>query len=201
MDKTQKLEYQQELDAYMEKHQVYDLIQGLLRSLTQRKPKDPLDFLITQLSKPQIKRVFIVGHPGCDKKKIVQELANEYNCSTISMSKVFEKQVAKKTAIGEKIEVARAALGVVDDETVIELLLKKLKKCEQKGKSVIIAGFPINITQALALQSKGIVPTRVFVLNASFEVSYEKALQKLKDMSIEGDLETMAKDITTAYYM
>jgi adenylate kinase len=201
MDKTQKLEYQQQLDAYMEKYQVYDLMQGLLRVLIQEKPKDPLDFLIKQLSRPQVKRAFIIGYPGCNKTKIAQELANEYNCSVISMSKVFERQIAKKTTIGEKIELAKGSLGVVDDETVIELLLKKLKRQEQKGKSTIIAGFPINVTQALALQSKGIVPTKLFVLNEAFEVSCEKALKKLKDMSIEGKLETKAKDLTAAYYM
>lgn len=201
MDKAQKLEYQQQLDAYMERHQVNDLFQELLQSLLKTKPEEPLDFLIERLQKSQVKRVFVVGPPGCGKSRVAQELGHEFGCAVVSMGKVFEKEIAKRSLHGEKVELAKASSCPVDNETAVELLVKKLEKHEKKGKNSIVTGFPINVVQALVLQNKGIVPTRLFILNASFEVSHEKALKKLQEASAEGDLEEIAKKLVTAYSM
>lgn len=55
MDKLQKFEYQQSIEAYLEDNQVYELFENLLKQLVIHRPEQPLDFLINKLSKPERK--------------------------------------------------------------------------------------------------------------------------------------------------
>jgi hypothetical protein len=49
MDKSQKFEYTQSIEQYLEDNQVYDVFQNLLQQLLINKPDKPLDFLIKAL--------------------------------------------------------------------------------------------------------------------------------------------------------
>ena len=199
MNKVQKLEYQQQIDGYMEKHQVYDLLQGLMKSLLQEKPEDPIDFLISYLKKPQPKRIFIVVPPRASEEDIVQGYSGKFECSSIIMSKMFDKQVEKKTPAGLKIEAARSISAPIDDETAIDLLTKKLKKHKGKGKDSIVIGFPLNITQALALQTKGMLPDKLIVMNSTVEVLHKLILPILPEDG--SDREAQAKKLANEYHM
>lgn len=53
MDKQQKLEYQNKIEAYLTKEHIYDLFEDLLKQLTVKQPEDPISFLIEKLSAPQ----------------------------------------------------------------------------------------------------------------------------------------------------
>ena len=55
MDKLQKFEYMQSIEAYLEDNQVYELFEGLLKQLVISRPDEPLDFLIQKLTKPERK--------------------------------------------------------------------------------------------------------------------------------------------------
>lgn len=46
MDRQQKLDYQQKVEAFLNKENVYDLFEDLLKSLMVKQPDDPLSFLI-----------------------------------------------------------------------------------------------------------------------------------------------------------
>jgi len=56
MNKTQKLEYQQNIEKYLEEHQVYDLFESLMKGLLKEKPKDPISYMISKLENPE--RIF-----------------------------------------------------------------------------------------------------------------------------------------------
>lgn len=53
MNKSQKIEYQQLIEKYLEDNQVYDLFENLIKMLLKEKPKDPIDFLINKLENPE----------------------------------------------------------------------------------------------------------------------------------------------------
>lgn len=55
MDKQQKLEYQNKIEAYLTKEHIYDLFEDLLKQLTVKQPEDPISFLIEKLSASQSK--------------------------------------------------------------------------------------------------------------------------------------------------
>ena len=58
MDRTEKLEFQQKIEAYFEERRVYDLFEKLLKELVISKPKDPIDYLIHRIKKKDCKKVF-----------------------------------------------------------------------------------------------------------------------------------------------
>ena len=92
MNKSQKLEYQQQLEKYMEEHQVYDLLEGLMQSLLKEKPEDPIDFLMSRLKHREPKRIFIIGPPNSRKKEAANALAREFDCKAICLTDILEKE-------------------------------------------------------------------------------------------------------------
>ena len=55
MLKDKKLEFQQVLEDYLEQKKLYELFEGLMKSLIVNKPADPVDFLIKKLQQPESK--------------------------------------------------------------------------------------------------------------------------------------------------
>lgn len=49
MDKLQKFDYMQNIEAYLDNKQVYELFEDLLKQLIIHKPKDPLEFITEKL--------------------------------------------------------------------------------------------------------------------------------------------------------
>ena len=49
MNPTEKAQYVQQLNTYMESHKVYQLFEDLYKSLITDQPQDPLPYLITKL--------------------------------------------------------------------------------------------------------------------------------------------------------
>jgi hypothetical protein len=56
MNKSEKLEYQQQTEQYLEERQVYDLFNYLATALLKEKPRDPYQFLISKLETPERRR-------------------------------------------------------------------------------------------------------------------------------------------------
>lgn len=55
MDKLQKFDYMQSIEAYLEENQVYELFEDLLKQLIMIKPENPLEFLCEALQQPKSK--------------------------------------------------------------------------------------------------------------------------------------------------
>lgn len=49
MLKEKKLEYQRGLEQYIEEQKLYDVFEGMMRSLIISRPKNPVEFLINKL--------------------------------------------------------------------------------------------------------------------------------------------------------
>lgn len=191
MDKSQKIEYQQQIEKYLEEHQVYDLFEHLMKILLKEKPKEPLDFLISKLENPErkikflsniAKRIFVMGPPGCRKKEKGLTLAGDVNYEGVSVGDLLDNEVGKKTEQGKKIAEAKSknAFGkilnnsLVDDEIVIDLVNKQIREFEKKGKSYIIVGYPRTRVQAINLQRMGITPDKFFILNLNEAAVFQK---------------------------
>ena len=73
----QKFEYTQNVEAYLEDKQVFELLEGLLRKLIVHKPEDPYTFMMQRLQKPDRKHLHICLYES-------YEIA--YNVTTFSYS-------------------------------------------------------------------------------------------------------------------
>jgi adenylate kinase len=55
MLKDKKLEYQAELEEYLEDQKVYDIFEDMMKSLIMAKPENPIQFLLKKLTTPDSK--------------------------------------------------------------------------------------------------------------------------------------------------
>jgi adenylate kinase len=55
MDRQERFDFQHEVEDYLEAKGVYELFESLMKDLVAKRPKEPLDFLIERLQKPQSK--------------------------------------------------------------------------------------------------------------------------------------------------
>ena len=53
MDKTSKLQYQKDVEKYLEEKKVYDVFEELMKNLIIDQPDDPIDYLMTRLSETE----------------------------------------------------------------------------------------------------------------------------------------------------
>ena len=181
MDRVQKLEYEKSMENYFHEHKVYELMERLFEELIINKPNDPIDFLINRLKRKATKKIFITGFSGAGLKNVSLELANSLGFSCLNISHILEREISRNSENSEKIKKNFENCRLVEDELVINLLSEQIIKYEEENSSYIIEGFPRNRTQAIFLQSSGLLPDNIIVLKTSKEKSEKAAFEKIKD--------------------
>ena len=53
--KKAKMQFQQEIEAYIEEEKVHDIFQDMMTAIIKERPKDPIKFLVERLKKPESK--------------------------------------------------------------------------------------------------------------------------------------------------
>ena len=181
MDKTQKLEYQREVEKYLESNKVYELFEDLMKNVIINKPEDPVGYMIQRLSEPERikfssihpliqfieKKIFVVGPPGSNVRELALQLADYLGYSCASVGDLLIKEISKKTDLGKTIEEYYRQLKYVPDDIVTELVKKHIATLEKEKKSYVLEGFPKTRVQGLALQRDGVIPDTFLVLNLS----------------------------------
>lgn len=181
MDRVQKLEYEKTMEDYFHEHKVYELIERLFEELIINKPENPIDYLIERLKRKTPKRIFITGYSGTSVKTISLALANILGYTCLNISHLLEREISKNNENSEKIKKNLAECRLVDDETVIDLLRNQIIKYEEENISYIIEGFPRNRTQAIFLQSLGLLPDHIIVLTTDKQKSEEALCDIIKE--------------------
>ena len=126
MDRTEKLEYEKGIEQYFDDHKVYDLFEKLFKELIINKPEDPINYLIERLKRPEVKRIFITGYSGTNRKSISLSIANTLGYSCLSMDHLLDREISKKMENSNKIEKNYNENRLVDDEIVIDLVRNQL---------------------------------------------------------------------------
>lgn len=106
------------------------------------RPEKPLDFLIDKLSGPSVKRIFILGPPGSERREYAKKLRENFGLNIIETGSLLKKEVQKKSDLGLKIAQNMSNREYVDDELVYEVVKKKISDCEKDSKNWVIEGFP-----------------------------------------------------------
>jgi adenylate kinase len=181
MDRTEKLEYEKGIEQYFDDKKVYDLFEKLFKELIINKPENPIDYLIERLKRKEVKRIFITGYSGTNRKSISLSIANALNYSCLSMDHLIEREISKKMENSAKIEKNYNQNRLVDDEIAIDLVRNQLIKYEEENASYIIEGFPRNRNQAIFLQSIGLLPDNIIILTTTREKAEEQIFAKLRE--------------------
>jgi adenylate kinase len=144
MDRIEKLKFQQSIENYFEENKVYELFEKLLKELIVNKPIDPIGYMVKRIQTKDMKRIFITGIMGTNRKEICLSLAESFGYSCVSLGDLLTKEIGKKDTNARKIEAKLNKVNLVDDETVIGLLKKELIRLERENGCYIIEGFPRN---------------------------------------------------------
>ena len=195
MDRVQKLEYEKSMEDYFHDNKVYDLMESLFEELIIYKPENPIDYLIDRLKRKKTTKIFITGYSGSNAKNISLSLANSLGFSCLKISDLLEREISKNNERSEKIKKNFEECRLVDDETVIDLLREKIIKFEEENVSYIIEGFPRNRTQAIFLQSSGLLPDNIIMLTTSDRNSKDAVYEKIKDNFDNNGIEKDEKEI------
>lgn len=198
MDRAEKLQYEQGIEQYFDQHKVYDLFEKLFKELIVNKPESPIDYLIERIQRKETKRIFITGYPGTDRKDVSLAISGALGYSCLSVDHLLEREISKKLENAHQIEQNYNINTLVDDDIVIELVRNQLIKYEEDNVSYIIEGFPRNRTQAIFLQSVGLLPDNVIILTTTREKAEAKVFNKLKEKGVlkksDEELKVLAKN-------
>jgi hypothetical protein len=55
MMQDKKLDFQKQLEEYLESQKVYDIFEDMMKALIMNRPKDPLSYLVKKLTTPESK--------------------------------------------------------------------------------------------------------------------------------------------------
>ena len=196
MDRTEKLQYEQGIEQYLDNNKVFDLFERLYKDLIINQPKNPIDYLIGKLKKKEIKRIFITGFPGTNRKDVSLAVGEALSYSCLSVDHLLEREINKKLENAHQIEKNYNVHTLVEDDIVIDLVRNKLLNYEEQNTSYIIEGFPRNRVQAIFLQSAGILPDNVIILKTSREQAEANVLSKIREKNqgkTEEELQILAK--------
>ena len=195
MDRVQKLEYEKSMEEYFHTHKVYELIQLLFEELIVNKPENPIDYLIERLKRKTTKRIFITGTPGAGVDDICLALTNSLEYKCINMTQLIDNEISNESERVEKIKKNYNECRYIDDDIIIDILREQLIKCEEENISYIVEDFPRNRTQAIFLQSFGLLPDNVILLKTSKEKSLESIEEKIKNNFENDGIEKTADEI------
>lgn len=94
--------------------------------------------------------VIFLGPPGCGKGTQAESLVNNNGFVHVSTGDLLRKEINEQTDLGCKVQAQMASGQLVEDQTILSLITKKLDSLP--GNKVLFDGFPRTLDQARALE-------------------------------------------------
>ncbi|MCP4150694.1 MAG: adenylate kinase [bacterium] len=95
--------------------------------------------------------VALFGPPGAGKGTQSKMLMEKYNLAYIATGDMLRKEIAEGTKLGKKAKTIIEKGGLVSDETIVQLIEKKIKHTPG-AKGFLFDGFPRTVVQAYILE-------------------------------------------------
>ena len=140
-----------------------------------------------------MKRIVLLGPPGCGKGTQSNLLVKNNSFIQLSTGELLREETSNKTSqLGQKINKLMELGELVPDEIVIEMIIEKVKKYQDK--SIIFDGFPRNLNQAKVLDEslKSISSELDYVI--FFEVDFDILRERIKKRIEESSNQSVRKD-------
>ncbi|XP_048043646.1 adenylate kinase 8 isoform X2 [Megalobrama amblycephala] len=166
-----------EMAIYAEKHDIFHLVQTLVRNLMVDKPEDPIQYLINFLKRDSIDvpRIILLGPPASGKRTIAKKLCEHTQAIHVTLSDILndDKNQDKKQKISKDLW--------------SQLIQQRLSKPDCVRRGWLLEAIPMTQEEALCLQEAGITPDHVVMLEAPDVVLIERSSGKRID-PVTGDI-------------
>lgn len=91
MEKMERVDYESQLESYIEQNKLTDYFELLTRQLLLNKPDDPIDFLIRFLQSRKImKYIYVTGANDVVSSRVGSKISNYINYYHLDSQKIFE---------------------------------------------------------------------------------------------------------------
>jgi adenylate kinase len=123
---------------------------------------------------PSGRIILFMGAPGCGKGTQSSLLADATGISSISTGEILREASRKSSPEGLRLRQIMASGGLVDDGTVCDAVISRVRAMELVSGSLILDGFPRTVAQARklsrVLEALGIDPPLVLHLDVPNEI-------------------------------
>lgn len=117
--------------------------------------------------------IIFLGAPGAGKGTQAAYISKHFKIPTISTGEIIRQTLKSGSELGEKLKSYIEKGHLVPDETVIEIVQKRISEDDCKN-GFILDGFPRTVAQAEALDNSGIIIDKVIDIEVDDEVIYER---------------------------
>ena len=149
-----------------------------------------------------MKRIVLLGPPGCGKGTQSKVLVNKFSFFQLSTGDLLREQTTNKNSpYGKEISDIMKRGDLVTDEIVINLIIDKVLNL--KDKNIIFDGFPRNLNQAEVLDESlkeiSIELDYAILFEVDFKILEERIQSRIAESANEkrpdDNLETLLKRI------
>ena len=99
-----------------------------------------------------MKKIVLLGPPGCGKGTQSKLLVEKDNFVQLSTGDLLRSEISKSDSdLGKKVKHLMESGELVPDDIVIDIIMNKVE--EHKNKNIVFDGFPRNLKQAEVLDS------------------------------------------------
>ncbi|XP_077096950.1 adenylate kinase 8 isoform X2 [Siphateles boraxobius] len=172
-----------EMAIYAEKHDIFHLVQTLLRNLMVDKPDDPIQYLINLLKRDSahVPRIILLGPPASGKRTIAKKLCEHTQAVHLTFSDILkdDSDLTRTAQYQDKKQIPKDVWS--------QLIQQRLSKPDCVRRGWVLEAIPKTQEEALCLQEAGITPDHVVMLEAPDVVLIERSSGKRID-PVSGDV-------------
>ncbi|XP_056601569.1 adenylate kinase 8 isoform X2 [Triplophysa dalaica] len=183
--RVSRLRIPPEMAIYAEKHDIFELIQTLVKNLVVHKPEDPIQYLINVLKRDNVHvpRIILIGPPASGKRTIAKKICERTQAIHITRSNILKDNTDLTRAAQQYQEKKQE----IPKDLWIQLIQQRLSKNDCLGRGWLLEAIPRTREEALCLQEAGIIPEHVVILEAPDVVLIERSSGKRID-PVTGDV-------------
>ncbi|XP_036038917.1 adenylate kinase 8 isoform X1 [Onychomys torridus] len=169
-----------EMPQYGEDNHIFEMMQNMLEQLLIHQPADPISFMISHLRRnnDNVPKVVILGPPASGKTTIAMWLCKHLNSNLITKENLLEREFSP---LAEEAKKHFQTYKRIPNSLLVGLVQERLSEDDCLRRGWILDGIPERREQALMIQTVGLSPKHVIVLNAPDTVLIERNVGKRID--------------------
>lgn len=160
--------------TYAERHDVFGMLEEVMRQLVIEQPRDPLSFIKEVLVQPKRPRIIVHGPPAAGCTTLAQQLASRLGLVLVHAQTAVQQAAAEGTKVGLKIKGHLQAGTPVPSSQITKCIIDRLQQPDCRRRGWVLFGFPTTRAEAAALQMEGVLCTHFLLLNAPDAVLMER---------------------------
>lgn len=162
---------------YAEEHNVYRLMQEMLKGVVIELPSDPLAHMLQFLATPLAPRVVLYAADGAVTTTVATDFSARTKVVHVTIAKAAERMAALGLPVAVKVKAGLELHHSIADSDLLEVMVARLKQADCVSLGYLLTDFPATKVQACALQTRGHLISHFFYLPTAGQEGREMSLK------------------------